>query len=70
MHRRVEWEVLEAEVGGILFMWNSSLCVVTEVIRGRHSILVAFLDSESEEFWVTGVHCPLSIRGRGCFGRS
>lgn len=45
-------------------MWNLRSCVAMEVARGRH---VAFMDSDSEDFLVTGVYGPLRIRGRGLF---
>uniref|UniRef100_A0A0A0KTS7 CFA20 domain-containing protein n=1 Tax=Cucumis sativus TaxID=3659 RepID=A0A0A0KTS7_CUCSA len=51
---RVKWE-------------NSRSCVATEVVRGRHSITIAFLDNDGEEFWVTKVYGPLRIRARGLF---
>lgn len=30
--------------------------MVTEVIRGRPSLSIAFLNSKGEEFWLTGVY--------------
>lgn len=51
-HRRVEWEVLEVEnmLGGILMMLNLRSCVAIEVVRGRHSLSIAFLDGDGVEF--------------------
>ena len=37
------------------------------MVRGRHSITIAFLDNDGEEFWVTKVYGPLRIRARGLF---
>lgn len=67
--RRVEWEVLEAKglSSGILALWNLRLCVAIEVVHGRHSITIAFLDGDGEELWIIGVYGPPRISGRNLF---
>lgn len=69
---RVEREVLEAEglSGGILVLWNLRSCVAFEVICGRPSITIAFMDGEGVEFWVTSVYGPPREGVGICFGRS
>lgn len=36
-------------------------------VRGRFSMSISFLDSEGEEFWVTGVYGPPRIKGMDLF---
>lgn len=68
----MEREVLEAEglLGRILLMWNSRSYVAIEVVRGRHSISVAFVDSDVKIFWLLESTVPRELEEGGCFRRS
>lgn len=68
----MEREVLDSvgSSGGILIMWNTRSCIAKEIVRGNFSLSISFLDSEGEEFWISGVYSPPSLGEGMLFGRS